>query len=148
HDFRLNSLTSSLYKKNEAERALVPCRPSRFIFPASTAISWLTSVVANFYVDLPGFRALLFGEGDRQHAVFVIGFHMLCVHRVRHRERPLETAVGPLDTVITTLIARFLELALTFERQRVVLEVHLDIFESDVRHIGFHHQLILVLRDI
>src|SRR5262245_1330597 len=87
----------------------------------------------DFDVDGPRPRIRPHRERHGEHAVLVFGRDLRGVNRLRQLERSAEGAVGALDPMELLLPSLALELALTLEGQRVVLDRYGDVFPL---HVG------------
>src|SRR6516162_10185795 len=65
--------------------------------------------------DLLRLCLLLFWKRDLEYAVFVIGTNLFFIHCSRDGERPAESAVRPLDSMIVFVFRLFLEPPLSLQ---------------------------------
>src|SRR5258708_30700386 len=77
------------------------------------------------------------GERELQDALFILRVHMLRVNRIGHAEGPQEAAVAALDAMEVLFFLFLLELALALHGQGVVLQLDIQAFLIDARHIAF-----------
>src|SRR5688572_11019827 len=99
----------------------------------------------DFDVDRARLRFLAERQRHGEHAVLVFGRDARRVNRRRQRERPAERAIRTLDAMELLLLDVILELALAFQRQRAVLEHHLDVLALHVRQFRLEHELLLAV---
>src|SRR5437879_10829065 len=82
-------------------------------------------------LDLARLRLRLLGQRDAQHAVTALSGNVPDLYRRRQREGAAETSVVPLDAVVALLLVGALELALPTQRQRVALDLDVDVVRVD-----------------
>src|SRR5262245_26873892 len=104
------------WKKKCRSEWRYPTRSGSRMYPASV----------NIDADLLRLGLLPARQTDRQHAVLVRSRDLCGVHTVGQRERARECADVALDALILLALHADVVLALTLQREHVVLERHAD----------------------
>src|SRR5512146_620044 len=99
------------------------------------------------YVHIDVFRLgfLGFGQRDGQHAVLVMGFHLLGRHRRRQRYRPLEPAKEAFRTIDLSVLELLFALALARDAQAAFMERQVNVFLLHAGQFHPHIEVVIVL---
>src|SRR5215831_9884787 len=111
------------------------------------------------YVHLYLLRLGLFalGDGQRQHAVFIVGLDGFGVDRICQCKAASERTVAALYAQVVLLVGLFagacsvgdfLELALSANGQNIVLDADVQLFRPNVRQVGFNDELMPAFRNV
>src|SRR3974390_97721 len=146
-----NVLTSLHYSKKEGQPYASPlCYPTAFCGSALSLSASDCRLCRSFHIDFDllrlGFLSLL--NAQRQYAVAVIGFDRFAVHGVRQREAACKRTIRALHAQIVFFVHLLLELALTTNRQDVVLDTNVELLWLDLRDVRLHHQFVLGLVNV
>src|SRR5437016_4899388 len=87
------------------------------------------SLLFDFNPDLFRLGGFLFGQLYREDAILIVRRNFLRVHGVWYGKAPNETAIAALDTMVSLGGRVFFKPPLAFDRQRLILDPHVDIFQ-------------------
>src|ERR1700730_1319087 len=105
-------------------------------------VTYIDALRLHFDFDLARLGRLLLGKGNGEHAILVLGPDLVRVERVGDGETADEVAVAPLDAVEPFAGIALLELALTGDGQRLVLDPDIDGVPGHIRQIGLEHEFV------
>src|SRR5262245_11353949 len=87
-------------------------------------------------------------DGQRQHAVFIVGLDGFGVDRICQCKAASERAVAALYAQVVLLVGDFLELALSANGQNIVLDADVQLLRPNVRQVGFNDELMPAFRNV
>src|SRR6516164_292370 len=108
---------------------------------------WHT-LLLDFNFDLPRLGSFLFEQGDAEYTVAVGSVDVIGVEGVGYGETAHEVAVATLDAMVALDGVLLFELALAGDREGLVFDADVDVFEFDIRQVGFEDEFVLGLVDI
>src|SRR5574340_862209 len=97
--------------------------------------------LSGLHRDAPGLARLGLADLDLQHALVVLGGHLVGVGGIRQREAAEELAVNALHPIIVLLVAFGFGLALALDGQRAILQ-------GDFHVLGIHARQAVGRREI
>src|SRR5438067_2841369 len=102
----------------------------------------------DLHLDLARLRLALLGQEDAQHAVAALRGDVAQLHCRGQREAAAEGAVVALDAVIVLPLVGVLELALAAQRQRVALELDVDVVGVDLGQLDLQGDALFVFENV
>src|ERR1700686_4567612 len=118
------------------------------MWPSRTPGLALQGLLAVANLDLPWLSFSPLGQRDLQNAFVIVGFHLLCIHRVRKLERADEGTIVALNAMEVLFLLFLLEFAFALDRQSVVFHADIDVAFVNARNFQLDDQALLVLINV
>src|SRR4030095_4830879 len=83
-----------------------------------------------------------------QHALIIVGAHLLGIYETRQRERASEASVLSLDATVVFLFLFLLQLTLAVYGEGVVLNANINVSLVDARDFNLQGDVVLVFVDV
>src|ERR1035438_5937215 len=103
---------------------------------------------ADVHLDLLWLGFGFLGQLDLQHALVVVSLNLLRINGCRQSEGAGKAAILTLHATIVLFFLFLLELALTVNGQRVVLDTDVDVLLVDSRYFDLQRDVVLIFVDV